>query len=226
MGYNVKNSQLTKSLLSDIKSDEDDQDLSRDEDSNNTNVKDASRSRYLRVYNQIKIPAWSVFFTFTITLSLFPVITVLIVSENKCESGVSRFSNDLFVPIMFVIFNTCDFLGRMSAKSVKSYVTPTNMWIPSVLRLAYIPLILLCNVDGTALPVVFESDVFPIVIVASFGLTNGILASLTMMAGPASVAPRHSSLAAIIMLFSLTMGLCCGASLSFVMLYISQGSFS
>lgn len=190
------------------------------------------QSKYLRIYQQIKVPAWSVFCTFSITLSLFPAITVLIVSEHKCEDegegngDGNRFYNDLFIPFFFFLYSGCDFLGRMSARYVKTWgVTASNMWLPTALRVAFYPLILLCNIDGTALPVAFKSDGVAMLIVSALGLTNGVLASLAMMAGPASVAPRHKSIAATVMLFSLTMGLCCGSLLSSVTLYISQGSF-
>jgi equilibrative nucleoside transporter 1/2/3 len=184
-----------------------------------------SQSKYVRVYQQVKVPAWSVFLTFTITLSLFPAITVLITSQNECEDGASRFSNDLFIPFVFCLFNSCDFIGRLLARRLKEWVTVSNMWIPTFLRLAFFPLILLCDVEGTVLPVIFLHDSWPIVIICLFGLTNGSLVSLAMMSGPAMVAPRHSSLAATFMLFALTLGLCSGSCLSFIMLYISQGSF-
>lgn len=188
------------------------------------------QSKYLRIYQQIKVPAWSVFCTFSITLSLFPAITVLITSENKCdedegEGGGNRFYNDLFIPLFFFIFGVCDFLGRMSARHVKAWVTPSNMLLPTVLRTAFYPLILLCNVEGTVLPVAFKQDVLAMLIVSGLGLSNGLLVSLAMMTGPGLVAPRHKSMAATIMLLALTMGLCCGSLLSFVTVYISQGSF-
>ena len=186
-----------------------------------------THSTYYWVYQQIRIPVWSVFCTFTVTLSLFPAITVLIVSENKCENNGhgNRIYNDLFIPFMLFLFNLFDFLGRVSANHVMAWVTPHNMWVPTLLRLAFFPLVLFCNIDGTVLPIAFNSDVLAMVILSALGLTNGLLASLAMMAGPASVAPRHKSIAATVMLFSLTMGLCCGSFLSFGTLYISQGSF-
>ena len=111
------------------------------------------------------------------------------------------------------------------ARYFKTWITPSNIWLPTLLRVAFYPLILLCNIDGTVLPVAFKSDVIAMVIVSALGMSNGLLASLAMMAGPAAVAPRHKSIAATVMLFSLTMGLCFGSLLSSVTLYISQGSF-
>lgn len=183
------------------------------------------QTKYLRVYRQVQVPAWSVFCTFAITLSLFPALTVLITSQHECADDASRLSNDLFIPFFFCLFNSCDFAGRVLARRLRQWVTASNMWLPTLLRIAFVPLVLLCRLEGSVLPVVFTHDSAPMIIVSTFGLSNGALVSLAMMAGPAAVAPRHSPLAATIMLFALTLGLCCGSLLSFVMLFISQGSF-
>ena len=203
-------------------SDEDDE--SEEESTEDESKVQAVASKYTRIYRRIKIPVWTVFCTFSVTLSLFPAITVLITSEKECD-GSSRLANDLFIPMTFFIFNSFDFLGRFTARRFKPFITPSNMWIAAALRFSFFPLIMLCNIDGTELPVVFENDSFPIIFLILFGYSNGVLASLAMMAGPSLVPPRHSSLAATIMVFSLTLGLVCGAIFSFVTLYISQGSF-
>ena len=57
--------------------------------------------------------------------------------------------------------------------------------ILALARIAFIPLFLLCNVQPRGhLPVVFNDDVVPIVLVWLFALSNGYLGTLCMMYGP------------------------------------------
>ena len=54
----------------------------------------------------------------------------------------------------------------------------------AVLRVVFIPLIMLCNAQPRHDPVIFHSDVFPVVFIMLLGLTNGYLGTLAMMYGP------------------------------------------
>ena len=92
-------------------------------------------------------------------------------------------------------------------------------------RTVFFFLFLLCNVDGTVLPVVFKNDFFPIAIMLLFALSNGLVSSYGMMRGPQLVAANDQSLAGNIMILLLTFGLFCGSSFSFVCIKISTGSF-
>ena len=56
----------------------------------------------------------------------------------------------------------------------------------ALLRFAFIPLFLLCNFDGGRLPVVFDNDAFPVVLVFLFGLSNGYISTMAMMFAPRS----------------------------------------
>ncbi len=51
-------------------------------------------------------------------------------------------------------------------------------------RLLFVPLFLLCNFDKGAVPVVFSNDVWPVIFVLFFGLTNGYVGSMLMMSAP------------------------------------------
>lgn len=178
-----------------------------------------------RVFSLIKVPALSVWFVFTVTISLFPSITVLFESEQSCKNINNRFFNDIWTPFFFLLFNLFDFIGRWSASKVTfTCINARNIWIPVVCRVIFFPLFLLCRVANSQLPTVFESDAFPICFMIVFSLTNGYLSSLCMMLGPSLTDPKDSMLAGNIMVFCLTVGLFSGASLSFVSLLISQGS--
>lgn len=60
------------------------------------------------------------------------------------------------------------------------------LWIPILLRLAFLPLFARCNVQPRSVDstVVFNSDVYPIVFMVLMALSNGYLSTLAMMAGP------------------------------------------
>ena len=52
-------------------------------------------------------------------------------------------------------------------------------------RIAFIPLFLLCNVQPRHhIPVVFDSDVAPMLIMVVFAFTNGYFGTLCMIYGP------------------------------------------
>ena len=67
---------------------------------------------------------------------------------------------------------------------------------------------------------------FFFVAVIFFAFSNGYLASAAMMLGPTLVSPKDQSTAGTIMIFALTIGLFAGGALSFLCVYISQGSHS
>ena len=176
----------------------------------------------MRIFRIVKVPAFSVWMCFAVTIGLFPSITVSIESENKCDSD-NRFYNDLWVPFMFVVFNFFDLVGRLAAGSIPHLFTADNIWIPVVMRIIFFPLFFLCNVYGSQLTTVFVSDAWPILFMTFFALSNGYLASLAMMLGPSLVKPNDMQLTGTIMIFCLTTGLFGGAMFSFVSLYISNG---
>jgi equilibrative nucleoside transporter 1/2/3 len=181
-----------------------------------------------RVAKVIFVPAVSVNVTFLITISVFPALIVRLRSAHACQEPEKRMYNDLFTPIMFLLFNLFDFLGRLAAEARIVCLNSQNIWIPSLLRVIFIPLFLCCNIsDSPTIPVLFKnSDAVPYFIMIFFGFSNGYIASAGMMLGSA-VADTHlavtdSSLAGTLMIFSLTFGLCLGAMASFFIAYISS----
>ena len=182
-----------------------------------------SIAEVMRILRIIRIPAITVFLVFTTTIGVFPATIVFLRSEHHCDSD-ERFFNDLFVPFFFVLFNLGDFSGRLIAGSFSPIFTHTNVWVGGVLRFAYIPLFLLCNIANSKLPQVFVGDAWPILFMITFALTNGYVASTCMQMGPALVPSADAPLAGTIMIFCLTAGLMGGAVCSFPITAISQGS--
>jgi equilibrative nucleoside transporter 1/2/3 len=175
------------------------------------------------IFTAIRVPAISVWFIFTVSIGCFPALIVLLKSSNQCKNN-DRFSNDLFVPFFFVMFNLFDLFGRLTAGSTTLIFTTKNIWMASLSRVVFFPLFLLCNIADSKLPVWFENDAFPIIFMIIFAYSNGYIASACMMLGPSAVSVKDAAVAGTIMVFSLTLGLFSGACMSFVVAYISQGS--
>lgn len=179
---------------------------------------------FIRVMKLINVPALSVFFTFTVTIGVFPSLTVFIESTNKCNDINDRFSNDLFTPLLFLFFNLFDLIGRVLAGVYNSWVNVTNIKYLSLARLIFVPLFLLCNISDSKLPNVFVNDFWPFFFMTILALSNGYVSSNCMMMGPSLVDAKDASLVGTIMIFSLTFGLLAGSCVSFLVVLISQGS--
>eukprot|EP01038_Epipyxis_sp_PR26KG_P014708 gene14708-19768_t len=232
--YNADNSpgQLQRSLTSTYSANGD-RILSKDHVMSNHIDDQPQLETYEKIWNVYKyiwVPSLSVWYTFTVTIGIFPSLIVLIESIDKCKNNETknRFSNDLFVPIMFLLFNLFDFVGRVAGGIPYCTVlfNNSNIWMLSVARTVFFPLFLLCNVSNSQLPKVFNSDAFPIIFMILFAFSNGFVATCSMILGAITITDaRDSALAGTIMIFSLTVGLFFGACFSFLLVYVSQGSF-
>lgn len=134
----------------------------------------------------------------------------------------------LFSALHFLIFNIGDFLGRLlcSFPSLLIWSGPRVLSL-SLLRTLFIPLFLACNVQrpnagSTAAPPLFNSDVVFMVLLIAFGLTNGYVSTLCMMAAPSvehnpRLKGRRDDIdtAATVANFCLIGGLACGSIASF-----------
>lgn len=166
------------------------------------------------LYN-LASPACAVFLNFAITIAMFPGIAVHLVSERECTSS-SRIFNDLFVPLLLILFNAGDLIGRAIAGSFSpGWLSAKNIWIVSVARVIFVPIFLTSNVRNNALPVLFPSDLETITTMVLLGATNGFVASKAMMLGPTLVKKDQAPVAGTIMVCVLTLGLLSGSLLSF-----------
>jgi len=182
-------------------------------------------SEVFEVFIKIRIPAVSVFLTFAISLTVFPGIISLIQSSTSCSSDVNETYRTLWIPLLFLAWNSFDFLGRVLAERFQSHtiITAENIWLLAVFSALLIPLFLFCNLTSTRLPVAFVSDVFPLFFVVIASLLNGFIANLSMIYGPTLVTPPQAALAGTIMVFCLSSGLLFGSACSFAILYIATG---
>ncbi|CAM9546220.1 unnamed protein product [Discosporangium mesarthrocarpum] len=171
--------------------------------------------------------AGSVFFVFTVTLSIFPGLTSRIGSSRQCDPGRPRFfAEDLFVMFSFLSFNLFDFGGRILAGLPGQPLPSGSLPLAAAARIVFVPLALLCRVEGSRLPHALGADLFPLVLMPLLALSNGYVSSLSMMTGPRVVPIRVQGAAGTAMVLAMTLGLLCGSACSFVVLYVSTGALS
>uniref|UniRef100_A0A673CC95 Equilibrative nucleoside transporter 1-like n=1 Tax=Sphaeramia orbicularis TaxID=375764 RepID=A0A673CC95_9TELE len=153
-------------------------------------------------------------FIFTITIGTFPAVTVE-VRSTVADGGAWDF---YFIPVScFLLFNVMDWAGR-SLTAVCMWPGKDSIWLPVLvgLRIIFIPLFVLCNVQPRKyLPVLFAHDAWYIIFMIFFSFSNGYLASLCMCFGPKKVPPHEAETAGAIMAFFLSLGLALGAAVSF-----------
>lgn len=164
--------------------------------------------------------AGSVFMCFAVAM-FFPVFTAKIPSthEGSASGGSSRlFDTEVFIPLAFFAWNLGDLLGRVVTAAPWNAAVRTRMpsllFAVSVARAGFLPLYLLCNIRGRGAAV--PSDVFYLLIVQfPFGLTNGWLASNSMMGAAEWVDEDEREAAGGFMGLALVAGLAVGSLLSF-----------
>ncbi|XP_031729814.1 equilibrative nucleoside transporter 1-like [Anarrhichthys ocellatus] len=168
----------------------------------------------INIFKQIWVMALSVCFIFTVTIGIFPAVTVE-VKSTVADGGTWE---NYFIPVScFLLFNLMDWAGR-SLTAVCMWPGKDSRWLPVMvgLRVIFIPLFMLCNVQPRYyLPVVFSHDALYIIFMIVFSFSNGYLASLCMCFGPKKVPLHEAETAGAIMAFFLSLGLALGAGVSF-----------
>uniref|UniRef100_A0A8C5NDA9 Equilibrative nucleoside transporter 1-like n=1 Tax=Gouania willdenowi TaxID=441366 RepID=A0A8C5NDA9_GOUWI len=165
----------------------------------------------------VRTPIWvtalSVCFIFTVTIGIFPAVTVEVKSTVENKEW-----DTYFIPVAcFLLFNLMDWAGR-SLTALCMWPGQNSRWLPALvcLRVVFIPLFMLCNVEPRHyLPVLFHHDAWYIIFMIFFSFSNGYLASLCMCFGPKKVKQHEAETAGAVMAFFLSLGLALGAALSF-----------
>ncbi|CAJ1067124.1 equilibrative nucleoside transporter 1-like [Xyrichtys novacula] len=166
------------------------------------------------IFKQIWVMALSVCFIFTVTIGTFPAVTVEVQSTVANGGAWETY----FIPVScFLLFNVMDWAGR-SLTAVCMWPGKDSIWLPVfvAMRVVFIPLFMLCNVQPRHyLPVLFSHDAWYIIFMIFFSFSNGYLASLCMCFGPKKVSQHEAETAGAIMAFFLSLGLALGAAVSF-----------
>lgn len=150
---------------------------------------------------------------FTVTM-FFPVFTSKVLSVQT-DSKNPLFRPEAFISLAFFFWNLGDLAGRMATVlPIQLTSRPFLLFVMSVLRVAHVPLYLLCNVDGRG--AVIGSDFFYLFLVQlPFGFTNGWLCSRLMTSAADWVEDSEREAAGSFMGMSIMAGLAAGSLLSF-----------
>ncbi|XP_069117172.1 equilibrative nucleoside transporter 3-like [Argopecten irradians] len=179
----------------------------------------SQRSSYMfNVLQKIWREGLAVFLVFAVSLSCFPAISSSISSMHKDSSDWT--GKYFTVIVCFLLFNLGDCIGRIVGGQFQwpKISQPSLLVVLSFLRLAFIPLLMLCNAQPRDhLPVVFTSDVYPIVFILLLGLTNGYMCTLCMMYGPKKVLVENAEFAGAAMSVCITIGLASGSLISLLL---------
>lgn len=172
-----------------------------------------------KLFLRLKWLSLAVFMTFAVTM-IYPVFTAQIQSAHDPASRSRLFEPEVFVPIGFLFWNIGDLIGRLFplvplfANATKS---PRALFALSILRLAFIPLYLSCNIrgHGGSSPFAKSDFLYLFLVQLGFGLSNGFLGSACMMGAGQYVTVDEREAAGGFMTMMLVAGLATGSLLSF-----------
>ncbi|XP_057368673.1 equilibrative nucleoside transporter 1-like [Daphnia carinata] len=176
-------------------------------------------------YRRIIVQIWPYLFSITlvyiVTLSLFPAVSVLIRSASYDQGFI--WNDVYFTPVAcFLLMSIGDYIGRTSTGIIPM---PSNvkMWtcILSVMRLAFIPLMIMCNAQPRFhLPVLIPNDAGFVLVMALFAFSNGYLSVIPFAQAPRCVDKKDQETASSLMAAGLGIGLAVGGALSSVIVRI------
>ena len=168
------------------------------------------------LFRKLRWFALGVIITFTVTM-VFPVFTQKIVSVWPEDTAPRLFQPASFIPFAVLVWNVGDLLGRMLPliPGFNLVNAPRTVFLASIARVGFIPLYLLCNIQDRG--AVINSDAFYLVVVQLlFGVSNGYLGSICMMAAPEWVDTEEREAAGGFMGLCIAVGLSVGSLLSFL----------
>ncbi|XP_034066465.1 equilibrative nucleoside transporter 2 [Gymnodraco acuticeps] len=174
--------------------------------------KGQAKASVVEVFKKIWVMAFCVTFVFTVTLSVFPAVTVDV--KTSFPGKWERF----FISVCcFLIFNLNDWFGRTVTTFICWPAKESRLFpLLVVCRVVFVPLLMLCNVQNRYfLPVFFSHDAAFAFIMTLFSLSSGYFVCLSMSYAPQLVDKKDGETAGALMTFFLALGLSIGAALSF-----------
>ncbi|KAM6909499.1 equilibrative nucleoside transporter 2-like [Xenentodon cancila] len=174
--------------------------------------KEQAKSSVIQVFKKIWVMAVCVTLVFTVTLSVFPAVTV-----DVRTSFPGRWERFFISVCCFLIFNINDWIGRTITTWIRWPRKESRLFPALVVsRVVFIPLLMLCNVQSRSyLPVYFKHDAIFTAIMTLFSLSSGYFVCLSMSYAPQMVETKDAETAGALMTFFLALGLSIGAALSF-----------
>ena len=141
-----------------------------------------------------------------------PVFASKVLSLIPEDTAPRLLRPEAFIPLAIVLWNIGDLLGSMLAVFSEGLTRrPYLLFFLSLARIAFIPLYLMCNIDGRGS---VAGDWFYLIVVQFlFGLTHGWLSGTSMMGVPNWVEIEEREAAGAFMGMSLVTGLVAGSFL-------------
>ncbi|XP_078284427.1 equilibrative nucleoside transporter 3 [Rhinoraja longicauda] len=164
---------------------------------------------------------FSVFYTFFISIIIFPSIASNIKSTSNVDS---MWTTKYFIPMVcFLLYNFADWAGRQVTAWIQ-IPGPKSALLPTLVlfRTLFLPLFIFCNYQPREhLPIIFfAGDFYPAIFIAALGFTNGYLGTLPMIYGPKIVPKELSEHTGIVMSFYLALGLAAGSACSVLVVHL------
>lgn len=144
--------------------------------------------------------------TYFVTLSLFPGVESEMIDCQWRE----------WLPIILMaLFNIFDVCGKIIALTAHHILSPMKLFICSLLRFIYIPLMISCILPRSS---PYLSNIFwQFFFSSTLGLTNGYFGSVPMIRAPISIIEERKELTGNLMMFSYSVGLTVGSLLSYLL---------
>jgi len=168
-------------------------------------------------YMKIFLQGWplytSILATFWITMSIFPGLSVLVVSSNA-QNG-SRWSNDLYTTwACFTVFNVVCLVGRVFAVYLPIPAKQSKLILAlSLMRVVLIPLFMGCNAMPNKrhfTPIWFGEDWHYVLFMCILGATHGYLTNLGMVYACKTTTAEYEEIGGSLTAVSLGIGLLLG----------------
>ena len=144
--------------------------------------------------------------TYLVTLSLFPGV----------ESEMTNCQWREWLPIVLMaLFNMFDVCGKILALAAHQLLSPVQLLIGSLLRVVYIPLMILCILPKHSPRL--ANTFWQFLLSSTLGLTNGYFGSVPMIRAPLIIIEERKELTGNLMMFSYSIGLTMGSLLSYLL---------
>lgn len=171
---------------------------------------------YWQIFKKASPQLFNVFFTFFVTLSVFPAVH----SDIKQSADFTAIGPKYFTLVTcFLTFNVFAMLGSLTTSWIQ-WPKPKFLVVPVVLRVAFIPLFIFCNYAPTdiirTLPVFITNDWLYWIIAIIMSFSSGYLSSLGMMYAPQTVNAKYQVTAGMFAAAVLVSGIFAGVMFSYL----------
>ncbi len=159
----------------------------------------------------LALAVWTVMF---FSMSVFPdqVTTWETDTPKRYPGGEFGYQN-----ILIYTFQVADVLARFLVVSGVT-LSATQVMIGSALRIVLVPLFLLASAEVS----IFDNDIVRFILIATMGITYGLVLAWGMILGPNQVRANEADTAGYIMSFFLVNGILFGSTLAFLIRFIPK----